>query len=782
MVLRLILYQQGTLELDFNTFVAWSNRINDVGFGRFYDSWSDYFPGYVYVLWLLGKINNLSLIDSTLLYKLPAILADLMTGYLIYKIVSKIKNVRWAQIASAAYIFNPAILANSTFWGQMDSVVALLSLSTIYLLTNKKLLVSAIVLGLGVSIKPQNAFVGVVALFYLFGKGVNFKEVIKYVGLSIAVFFLTFIPFSAGSSFIEFIITRISISYNQYPYTSINAFNFWGILGFWKSETILTRIISSIAVFGSISLGLKHTKKGKYRPFILLAIILFSVFLFFTRVHERHLLPVFAPLVIGATGFSFLWLVYSVLSLTYVANLYYSHLWISKDFFQAFSLPVVKMLSIVNVLLLVGIIFYSQRNNFEKLVMGIKKSFFVRKPTIKKLSDISRKSTKKILMLIILFSFITRIFQLGLPDKEYFDEVYHAFTAQRMLEGDPKAWEWWNEHPPGFAFEWTHPPLAKEMMVLGMSVFGNNPFGWRVPGAIFGTATIYLVFLISYELLRNRKAALLAAAIFSLDGLFLVMSRIGMNDVYFLFFALLSIYYLLKQRDFASAIAFGLSLASKWSALWVAPILLVIFISQKRKISLSILSFVILPPLIYLATYIPMFLTGHDLGTFIGVQKQMWWYHTGLEAEHAYTSSWWSWPFLARPIYLFTSDEIGGMVSRIYAMGNPTVFWVGIISVITSGVIAFVERNKKLGLVIFSYFAFFVPWALSPRIMFLYHYLPSIPFLSIALGYTLARYKKYMLPVLIIATISFIYFYPHYIGMNIPLTLDKSYYWFTSWR
>jgi dolichyl-phosphate-mannose--protein O-mannosyl transferase len=76
----------------------------------------------------------------------------------------------------------------------------------------------------------------------------------------------------------------------------------------------------------------------------------------------------------------------------------------------------------------------------------------------------------------------------------------------------------------------------------------------------------------------------------------------------------------------------------------------------------------------------------------------------------------------------------------------------------------------------------FVPWAASPRIMFLYHYLPAIPFLSIATGYVLRRSPKLILGYFIAGSLLFVYFYPHWAGLTIPLWLDKSYYWISSWR
>src|SRR3989344_8394847 len=95
-LIRLILGNFGALRLDQGTFIAWSNILVRDGFPNFYNGWSDYLPGYLYVLWVLGKIKNLLPIPETLLYKLPAIIFDILTGALIYEIVRKIKNVKAA--------------------------------------------------------------------------------------------------------------------------------------------------------------------------------------------------------------------------------------------------------------------------------------------------------------------------------------------------------------------------------------------------------------------------------------------------------------------------------------------------------------------------------------------------------------------------------------------------------------------------------------------------------------------------------------------------------------
>lgn len=791
-LLRLILSGFGTLHLDQGTFIAWSNILIRDGFKNFYNSWSDYLPGYLYFLWLLGKINLLQIVPQTLLFKLPAIFADLATGYLIYKIFARSKNSvgeKLGLVGAAIYVYSPAILGNSALWGQVDSLTALTSLFSIYIFPFS-ILLSSVSLAIGTLIKPQTAFIFPVIIFLMLRNKLKWQKIFSYLLIGLTVFILGFIPFWNHGTLISFIAERLNISFSQYPYTSINAFNFWSLGGFWKPDNIYFEIAGYLLVFiATVFLSIKLWNK-KNAEYYLLTFIFAASFVFFTRMHERHLLPVFAPITIVALENPYLLIPLIVLSLTYIANLFYAFVWITDNFKSVFSDYVLKLFAVLNIGSVVFIFYVLIRN----LSLGWQKINF----SVRKLTQNSRKNApvykfpkanlpapraKYILYIILAFAFITRVFDLGKPPTMYFDEVYHAFTAKVIMSADAaKAWEWWNTPPEGFAYEWTHPPVAKLGMVLGMYIFGENSFGWRIPGALLGVGSVLLVYVLAKTLFKDEAIALMSAAVFSLDGLALVMSRIGMNDSYILFFALLSIYLFVKQKDLPSAISFGLALASKWSALWVIPILGLIWLSRKKKFTKSILWFFVLPAAIYLLSYFDMFLTGHDLSIWWGMQEQMWWYHTGLRATHPYSSPWWSWPFLIRPIYLYTSDEVGGWVSRIYAFGNPIVFWFGLTSILSSLYYAYIEKNKKLALVVFGYLIFFVPWALSPRIMFLYHYLPSIPFLAIATGYVLRRNPKIIFAYFIICSLVFIYFFPHWTGLSIPVWLDRSYYWVSSWR
>lgn len=818
--LRIVLSQFGTLELDFNTFRAWSNQLVSNGFGSFYNSWSDYLPGYLYVLWLLGKISSaLPSLPQVLLYKLPAILADIGTGIFIFYAVRHFRE-KWALPAAAIYLFNPAVLANSTLWGQVDSLTALASVTSIFFV-RKNPMASALALGIGTLIKPQAAFIApIIGILWL--KNFGFRKTFMFFALCFVIFLLGFVPFAGNNSFLPFVSERILTTANQYPYTSVNAFNFWAILpGMWKPDSgglqlvgvlLATIFLSIITLVYYLRMKNKSVKNEGFAVFLLSSLYLLISFLFLTRMHERHLLPVLAPLVVAAARFPILWTSYAILSITYLVNMYYSFVWINEDFKMIFSQDVVVISSLLNILtsVLIITVFLKARQAsatpFSKTLGALLNVIhnFSQAPRLASLQTDTTNNKKrnyssvathfskglpalekhagKILTVILLFSFLSRVIFLNFPNTFYFDEVYHAFTAREMLRGNPAAWEWWNDPPEGFAYEWTHPPLAKLGMVGGMWFLGENQVGWRLPGALFSTATVFLVYLLGLQLFKSKTVGVLSSVVFALDGLPLVMSRIGMNDSYFLFFALGAILFFLKEKYFFSSILLGLAAASKWTAIWVLPILLFSMFIFRQKPRFRIFWFIIVPPLVYLASYIPFFTSGHALDQFIGLQKQMWWYHTGLEATHAYQSSAWTWPFNLRPVWLFVENG-GDLIANIYVLGNPLIFWSGLVAIGAMGLTGFIRRQGILLFIVFSWGILFLPWIFSPRVMFLYHYLPAIPFLSLAIGWFLSQQnKKFVIISYCLITIAYCLFYPHWTGIFIPQWFDNLYYLIPSWK
>lgn len=780
-----------SFQIDMGTWIAWSQRLATVGFAGFYtnQTWTQYTPGFLYYLWGIGKLGWL----SPLAIKIPMILADIAVGIIIYTLVKKI-NKKIALALLFFYTLNPVVIFDGSVWGQIDGLLTLaLFLSAYFLIEKKNFTWSVFFWSVAFLIKPQAAAILPALAAAIFLKKISWKNTISGILVGAATILAGSFLFFPSDPILG-LPKLLAQMFGSYSYTSVNAFNIWSWFGMWKPDSLVFAGIT-LSTWGTILLALgvgfaifalRNKLDKKYNWYLLFALLSLCFFLFPTKVHERYLFPFFAFLLTaaGLAKSKNLFAIYIITSIASFLNIFYPYAYYNDNFLSLkvlkdFSFSASKIIGVIFLLSYFCLIFWEKLPKIRMPKFNLKSSASENFPKI----SLSKKAARNILYAILGFAFIARIFNLGSPTNMYFDEVYHAFTAKVMMGTEAaEAWEWWNTPPEGFAYEWTHPPIAKLGMVLGMTVFGQNAFGWRIPGALLGAGAVFLIYLIAKKIFNDEVVGLLSAAVFSLDGLALVMSRVGMNDSYILFFSLLSIYLFMKGKDIPSAIFYGFALASKWSALWAAPIIFVLWLKRKNKFKLSILWFAVLPFTVYLLSYLPMFTTGHTLTTWWGMQQQMWWYHTGLRATHPYSSPWWSWPFLIRPIYLYTSSEVGGMVSRIYAMGNPFVFWFGIASVAACAVFSYLEKNKNLGFIIFSYLIFFAPWALSPRIMFFYHYLPSIPFLAIAIGYVLRRTPKLIFPYLTICLLMFVYFYPHWAGLQIPLWLDKSYYWISSWR
>jgi len=421
-----------------------------------------------------------------------------------------------------------------------------------------------------------------------------------------------------------------------------------------------------------------------------------------------------------------------------------------------------------------------------------------------------------LLFLVILFSFVVRFHRLEFPQSYYFDEVYFAFTAQEMAKGVKSAWQIPEvEAPKDLAYEWTHPPLGKELSSIGILIFGDNTFGWRFFQALFGVLGTLFIFLLARNLF-NDSVGILAALLYSLESFLFVLSRITMVDIFMANFLLLGSLFVVKfaktQRPlflYLTGASCGAAISIKWSGVYIAEFLagvsffliyyFEVYSTDKENRSyvnavLNILpriivAFAIIPFVIYLATYIPYFYFGNSIVDFFVLQSAMFNYHKGVTDSHPYFSLWWSWPLLLKPVYMHFAD-IGNKYTYIYALGNPFVWWTGTLFLLM-GVVQVIRRESPpLMFAVVSAFAYWLPWAFSPRkVTFLYHYVPTLLFVLIISAYFLnslwsrSKYGKILVVMyFLIAASVFYYFFP--INSAIPIAPGEieKYYWLDTWR
>ena len=111
--------------VDLGAFRFWAADLAANGPHGFYDRpfLHDYTPGYLYVLWLLGIIGKVLGGVSVGLIKIPAILADLAIGWLVWSMLLELGTRRTLALAAAfVAVINPISWFDSAVWGQVDSV------------------------------------------------------------------------------------------------------------------------------------------------------------------------------------------------------------------------------------------------------------------------------------------------------------------------------------------------------------------------------------------------------------------------------------------------------------------------------------------------------------------------------------------------------------------------------------------------------------------------------------------------------------------------------------
>jgi dolichyl-phosphate-mannose--protein O-mannosyl transferase len=121
-------------------------------------------------------------------------------------------------------------------------------------------------------------------------------------------------------------------------------------------------------------------------------------------------------------------------------------------------------------------------------------------------------------------------------------------------------------------------------------------------------------------------------------------------------------------------------------------------------------------------------------------------YHANLRATHPFGSRWYGWPFGHKAVFLYLADHGGTRRSEIWTIPNIVVFWGGLVGMAGAAARARQARNTALVVLVGAALAQYLPWTIVSRVTFLYHFLPVVPFLAIALAWYLVvelRGQKY---------------------------------------
>lgn len=390
--IRIILLVLPSFKIDMTDWQAWTARLVEVGPAKFYSPtfFADYFPGYLYFLWVIGSLfNHLTPFnffnkEFELTLKFITTIFDCLTAFYIFKIV-RIYQKKLAYLATFSYLANPALIFNSSIWGQVDGILTFfLILSTYNLVELRGYVKWSFAAAFSVLIKPQALAILPVTLLYLIK---NFKR--KSIFLSILILaglvITASIPFFSADPLLG-LFKLFGKTAAGYPYTSLYAFNFWAVVGWWQPDDIKRLLFSYqnwgmvlyflflfIAIFPIIKK--RHLKNGSMYLIIALSLLIF--FLFPTRVHERYLFPFFAFFLLAVFILKSLKLffVYLFLSLIHLINLwyvyfYYNSIYNNPDYSGSFLFDLITSFyiypSVITLICLFLILFYLYRYEDRK--------------------------------------------------------------------------------------------------------------------------------------------------------------------------------------------------------------------------------------------------------------------------------------------------------------------------------------------------------------------------------------------------------------------------------
>jgi len=411
-----------------------------------------------------------------------------------------------------------------------------------------------------------------------------------------------------------------------------------------------------------------------------------------------------------------------------------------------------------------------------------------------------------------------------------FDEVYHPRAGYEFLHGLR-------------VFETTHPNMGQNFLALSMAVFGPTPFGWRFPGTMAGVLMVPLLYAFARLLFKSNNWGLFAATLFTFDFMHFAQTRLATIDSYVTLFVIAMYFFMyrfihgierddLKKKLWILAlcgISVGFAAASKWQGIYAIlglpivffPALYRLYLRDRQQATTIFYAcfgfFVAIPLFIYITSFIPFVNAngGGGLRAIWANNVSMYDYHANLVAEHAFSSVWWEWPLVLRPLWIYGGRVVDGVRGSISSFGNPALWWLGIgatlyiiwyfFTNLTPGefvaymrkpaftrrrLVTFKNFDRDIGFLLVAYAAQLLPWVGIARLTWIYHYFPSVPFVVLIVAWVFKQaidrrpqWKPWAIGYACLVIALFAFFYPILSGLPMNMEFVQRYMqWLPRWH
>lgn len=283
----------------------------------------------------------------------------------------------------------------------------------------------------------------------------------------------------------------------------------------------------------------------------------------------------------------------------------------------------------------------------------------------------------------------------------------------------------------------------------------------------------------------------------------------------------------------AAGVALGAACAVKWSGLYAlagAGLYLVVTDALARRragvlfwptdaaFRQGAVSFVLLVPaalLTYLVSWTGWLVTaggydrqaaGNPFASLWKYHESIYGFHVGLSSGHPYASPAWQWPFLIRPTAVWVGDDqscgTDHCISVVSSVPNPLIWYAGIAAAIfllyrfVRGLIRRSPMPWTYAIPLVGLGVTYVPWLLYPeRTIFQFYTVVMMPFLVLALVLALREIagrrdeplhrrqsgERTVIVFLVVTVLVSAFFYPVWVGMNVPYEFWLVHNWMPTW-
>ena len=226
--------------------------------------------------------------------------------------------------------------------------------------------------------------------------------------------------------------------------------------------------------------------------------------------------------------------------------------------------------------------------------------------------------SKLILILIVFLAFFLRFYKItSIPPSLNWDETSIAYNAYSILKTGKD--EWGEVLPLHFkSFGEYKLPAQIYASIPAIAIFGLNEFGVRITPVVYGTLTVFLLYLLVQELYRKKEISLISSFLLAISPWHIQLTRASFESSFSLFWFLLALLFLvkgLKRPRFlvVSMIPFVISVYTYNTARVFTPLFLLVYYLLNIKFlfkNFKYLAFSFLTFVILVSPIIPFVLSG----------------------------------------------------------------------------------------------------------------------------------------------------------------------------